>query len=139
MKWITVLETNTCSTPDIQGLPGMPVPKFSFSDRSLDSGSQTIGIGFHGRHASVPSSPTQPIPSRHRRHSEPFNALTVNYFSNKLSVPGSPISAASDDPGSIKFKDSSKPILFKTELCRSWEEKGSCRYGYSSILSYNFR
>jgi hypothetical protein len=30
----------------------------------------------------------------------------------------------------MRLKDQPKPILFKTELCRSWEEKGSCRYGY---------
>ena len=128
MKWITVSKTNTFSSPDMQGLLG--TSKIFRSDRSLHSGSQTVGLGFHGRHASVPSSPTQHIPSRHRRLSEPFNVLTADYFSSKLSVPGSPISAASDDHGSVKFGDNSKPILFKTELCRSWAEKGSCRYGY---------
>lgn len=106
--------------------------KIILSDRRLDS--QTIGLGFHGRHASVPSSPTQPIPSRQRRLSEPFNVLTADYFSSKISVPGSPISAASEEHGSVNFKDNSKPILFKTELCRSWEEKGSCRYGYEPFL-----
>ncbi|KAI9364867.1 hypothetical protein DFJ73DRAFT_619839, partial [Zopfochytrium polystomum] len=33
-------------------------------------------------------------------------------------------------PGGKKFdKDAKKANLYKTELCRSWEETGHCRYG----------
>jgi hypothetical protein len=107
----------------------------SISDSSLDSPFHGSSAAYHGRHASVPSSPTQPIHPRHRRHSEPLEASTVSY-----SVPspnkslaqtiGESKTPASNDHSSTKFKDHPKPILFKTELCRSWEEKGTCRYGY---------
>lgn len=84
------------------------------------------------RRSSVPSSPSppHPHPSRHRRLSEPFNTPSSPRLSRSLDPHIS--RAAHDIPsGATKFEDQTKPILFKTEMCRSWEEKGSCRYGYA--------
>ena len=125
------------SPTDLQGPPCIPLPSI-ISDFSFDPASQSLGLGYHGRHASVPSSPTQPVYPRHRRLSEPFNApasATMQFVPSSINVPMANIkesnSLALNDGNHtlMKFKDP-KPILFKTELCRSWEEKGSCRYGY---------
>lgn len=88
------------------------------------------GLAYHSRHASVPSSPTQPATQRQRRMSEPFNSIV-----RRRVGAGSSIGSTRSTSPALSFKDpvkvrDPKPILFKTELCRSWEEKGSCRYGY---------
>jgi hypothetical protein len=89
------------------------------------------GLGYHSRHASVPSSPTLTVPLRQRRMSEPFNSIMNRHHAQDgvivRSLGGSDFSLYFNGPG--RSRDP-KPILFKTELCRSWEEKGFCRYGY---------
>ena len=107
-------------------------PLLSAND-SFDSFFGSSGLGCHERRASVPSFPTQTMSPRHRRLSEPFNALISRTSSspsprNDIVPARSPIRKEYHSPP--KSKDHPKPILFKTELCRSWEEKGSCRYGY---------
>jgi hypothetical protein len=88
------------------------------------------GLAYHSRHASVPSSPTQPATQRQRRMSEPFNSIIRRHVGAGCSI-GSTRSTSSALPFKVPAKARDpKPILFKTELCRSWEEKGSCRYGY---------
>jgi len=90
-------------------------------------------LGYHSRHASVPSSPTQTSPQRQRRMSEPFTSILDRRVGTGVTTTESARSTGS----SLQFSQFSgcgrsrdpKPILFKTELCRSWEEKGSCRYG----------
>jgi hypothetical protein len=95
------------------------------------------GLAYHSRHASVPSSPTQPATQRQRRMSEPFNSIIRRHVGTGCSI-GSSRSTSPAFPfkATIKARDP-KPILFKTELCRSWEEKGSCRYGYVHCHALN--
>jgi len=95
------------------------------------------GLAYHSRHASVPSSPTHPSTQRERRMSEPFNSIMGRHIGGGSSV-GSTRSTSPSIPfkGPVKTRDP-KPILFKTELCRSWEEKGSCRYGYNHSYDLN--
>jgi hypothetical protein len=95
------------------------------------------GLAYHSRHASVPSSPTQPATQRQRRMSEPFNSLVRRHVGVGYSI-GSTRSTglATSLKAPVKARDP-KPILFKTELCRSWEEKGSCRYGYIHSYALN--
>jgi len=87
-------------------------------------------LGYHSRHASVPSSPTQTSPQRQRRMSEPFTSI----LDRRVGTGVTTMESARSTGSSLQFSGCGrprdpKPILFKTELCRSWEEKGSCRYG----------
>ncbi|KAF7320018.1 hypothetical protein MKEN_00785800 [Mycena kentingensis (nom. inval.)] len=54
-------------------------------------------------------------------------------YANVLPSPGLPMTEGSLSPASASGQGPSannrKLGLYKTELCRSWEEKGSCRYG----------
>ena len=87
-------------------------------------------LGYHGRHASVPSSPTQISPQRQRRMSEPFaSILDRRVRSGVTSVQSVRTTGSSLQFSGCRRPRDPRPILFKTELCRSWEEKGSCRYG----------
>jgi hypothetical protein len=38
-------------------------------------------------------------------------------------------SPTGSDPNSLLKRDTKKTSLYKTEMCRSWEESGNCRYG----------
>jgi len=66
--------------------------------------------------------------------------LQSQYSSYNVSIPGQSISpglgdgsqgsASGADPGGNGPSANNRKLgLYKTELCRSWEEKGSCRYG----------
>ena len=90
---------------------------------------QASSLAYHARRASVPSYPTHSILPRHRRLSEPYNTPSAQAKKSIDAVPDK-ISARKEGHDQLKAKDHPKPILFKTELCRSWEEKGSCRYGF---------
>jgi hypothetical protein len=118
----------------LEGSPGKPFTSF-LSNSSYDTALHSTGLGYHGRRASVPSSPTQPVQSRHRRLSEPFNSSLASHsvlgsLDSQFTGDSEATTGMTNDNGHKKVKDHPKPILFKTELCRSWEEKGSCRYGY---------
>lgn len=63
-------------------------------------------------------------------------AQQIPQFTGSTGVPSTPQANTSSFAGSPSPPNSSGPSannrklgLYKTELCRSWEEKGSCRYG----------
>jgi len=116
------------------GLLGIFPTSFRFNSSFAPCSPWTSPM-YHGRRASVPSSPSCLHPSRHRRLSEPFNTPSTPRSNRSLDPH---ISGSGPSNGMhlvpTKIKDQAKPILFKTELCRSWEEKGSCRYGYGFVF-----
>lgn len=56
------------------------------------------------------------------QYSTPYNVATAQNLPGET---GSPTSSTSHGPSA----NNRKLGLYKTELCRSWEEKGTCRYG----------
>jgi Zinc finger C-x8-C-x5-C-x3-H type (and similar) len=72
--------------------------------------------------------------------SNPVIADIRNHFSDLVAAkrreqdehtpPTSPLKSGKDP-------NQTKPVLFKTELCRNFEEKGTCRYGYFLLLFSN--
>jgi hypothetical protein len=111
---------------------------FTFIKCSSNPSLESNVLDYHERRASLPSSPTQSIHPRHRRLSEPFNApahsRTIRRFADN-GIHRGPVTE--EEKATMRLKDQPKPILFKTELCRSWEEKGSCRYGYIFLYTTN--
>ncbi|KAH9890969.1 hypothetical protein C8Q73DRAFT_103951 [Cubamyces lactineus] len=81
--------------------------------------------------------PTEPYPSPELAAAQMMARLQAQYtgpYGVPLATPGvnltntgSSISTTSN--GSGPSANNRKLGLYKTELCRSWEEKGSCRYG----------
>lgn len=53
----------------------------------------------------------------------------IDIVNNGLASPGSSNGAANGVNGGGPSANNRKLGLYKTELCRSWEEKGTCRYG----------
>ncbi|OJT04788.1 Zinc finger protein zfs1 [Trametes pubescens] len=63
-----------------------------------------------------------------------LNAQYTSSYGPPLGTPGLPLtntgsSIATHSTGNGPSANNRKLGLYKTELCRSWEEKGSCRYG----------
>jgi hypothetical protein len=111
---------------------------FTFFKCSSSPSFESKVLDYHERRASLPSSPTQSIHHRHRRLSEPFNTAAHSRTIHRLADHGiNRVPDTKEEKATIKLKDQPKPILFKTELCRSWEEKGSCRYGYTFPYTTN--
>jgi hypothetical protein len=54
--------------------------------------------------------------------STPQPAMLMDHVNSGLASPGS-------SNGGNGGRPSANNLKFKTELCRSWEEKGYCRYG----------
>ncbi|ORX48552.1 hypothetical protein DM01DRAFT_1291868, partial [Hesseltinella vesiculosa] len=44
--------------------------------------------------------------------------------------------ATVEDPQSLGFTSEKKPELYKTEMCRNWEEMGQCRYGKKCCFAH---
>ena len=126
------------SLPKVQDLRGS-YPFRSLFDYISPESYFDSNISYEPRYsASVPSTPTQPLVPRHRRLSEPLHAPTSRgtststdiYSTKDFGETSLARQASNDRSSSSRSKENPKPTLFKTELCRSWEEKGSCRYGY---------
>ena len=56
-------------------------------------------------------------------------ALSLNPAQNRMQSPNGPRRAAASSTGAVTPDDPKRTSLYKTELCRSFEESGACRYG----------
>jgi len=62
--------------------------------------------------------------------STPQGAMSMDNVNSGLASPGSSNGAGNGPGGNGGPSANNRKLgLYKTELCRSWEEKGSCRYG----------
>ena len=62
--------------------------------------------------------------------SSPQPAMSMDNVNSGLASPGSSNGAGNGAGGTGGPSANNRKLgLYKTELCRSWEEKGSCRYG----------
>ncbi|KAI0639132.1 hypothetical protein C8Q77DRAFT_38923 [Trametes polyzona] len=81
--------------------------------------------------------PNDPYPSPELAAAQMMAQLQAQYtggYGVPLPTPGVPLtntgsSIATNSTGNGPSANNRKLGLYKTELCRSWEEKGSCRYG----------
>ncbi|KAJ3201247.1 hypothetical protein HK099_002328 [Clydaea vesicula] len=68
------------------------------------------------------------------------NDPSLQWSNSPMLIPTSPTGDTSNESedGEGKDRDSKKMNLYKTELCRSWEETGTCRYGTKCQFAHSY-